>query len=393
MNPTPNLIRTRWLLLVLGTTWVAALSDAGLQRPSTRPAERWPVFHGAPSLAGVARGKLPDKPVLRWRFKTGDAVKSSPTVDLGRVFVGSDDGRVYALDLLRGRKLWSFDTGDAVEAAPLILNGRLYVGSAEGFLHAMNVADGKVLWKYPTGDRILGSANWVRAAGAKHPWIVVGSYDNKLHCVDSVTGKAAWTYQTTNFINGTPAVAKGRIAFGGCDASVHVVSAADGSKLASVDVGSYIAGSAALVGDRAYVGHYGGELVCVDILQGQVAWRYSTNGKPVFSTPAVNERYVVFGCRDQRLYCLDRKTGLPVWRVATRGNVDSSPVICEDKVVVGSDDGRLYILDLATGRERWTYEIGQPVASSPAVAGGWIVVGCDDGTVYAFASAGKGKRP
>ena len=35
-----------------------------------------------------------------WVFETGDAVKSSPAVDpdTGLVFVGSHDGRLYALD-------------------------------------------------------------------------------------------------------------------------------------------------------------------------------------------------------------------------------------------------------------------------------------------------------
>ncbi|MCX5654124.1 MAG: PQQ-binding-like beta-propeller repeat protein, partial [Planctomycetota bacterium] len=74
------------------------------------PAEAasWPMFRRTQDLAGVAPGRLPAKLALRWKFQTGRAVKSSPAIELagddpsgasGRVFVGSNDGSIYALDL------------------------------------------------------------------------------------------------------------------------------------------------------------------------------------------------------------------------------------------------------------------------------------------------------
>ena len=58
---------------------------------ATRPAAKivgadWPMFRGGASLAGVAEGRVGDKFVLWWSFKTGDAVKSSPAIVGGRVF-------------------------------------------------------------------------------------------------------------------------------------------------------------------------------------------------------------------------------------------------------------------------------------------------------------------
>ena len=37
-------------------------------------------------------------PVLLWQYQTGGPVRSSPWVDNGVVFVGSDDGNVYAIN-------------------------------------------------------------------------------------------------------------------------------------------------------------------------------------------------------------------------------------------------------------------------------------------------------
>ena len=191
-------------------------------------------------------------------------------------------------------------------------------------------------------------------------------------------------YETGNYVNGSPAVDHGKCVFGGCDAMIHVVSLAEGSKVAQIDSGSYIAASAAFLDGQVYVGNYENVFLRVDTGEGKTVWKYTQSDAPFFSSPAVGEQFVVFGGRDQYVHCVRRDNGQKVWTFKTLGEVNSSPAICGDKVVVGSDDGRLYLLDLADGRQLWSYEMGQPVTSSPAVAGGIVVVGCDDGYVYAF---------
>jgi outer membrane protein assembly factor BamB len=87
------------------------------------------LFRADPALTGVTTNTLPSTLALRWTFKTGDAIKSSPVVAGDRVFIGSDDGKVYALSLKTGDLAWSYATSNAVEAAPLVLDGAVYVGS------------------------------------------------------------------------------------------------------------------------------------------------------------------------------------------------------------------------------------------------------------------------
>lgn len=344
----------------------------------------WPMCRGGPGLLGVAEGSLPDALALRWRFKTGDAIKSSPVIGGGRVFVGSDDEHVYAIDLEGGTKVWAFKTDNTVEAPPLLVGDKVFVGSSDGFLYALDAATGDLKWKYETPDRILGSANWTRSPQGDRVWILVGGYDSKLHAVDAETGEGVWTYETGNYINGSPAVADGKAIFGGCDARLHVVAVADGKQKADVDTGAYVAASPAVVEGRAYVGNFGNEFLCADLESRKILWRHKDREFPIYSSAAVAGDLVLFGSRDMRLHAVRRDTGAPVWTFDTRGEVNSSPVVCGDKVVVGSDDGRLYVVSLSDGRERWSYEIGQPVAGSPAVAAGLIVIGADDGCVYAF---------
>ena len=93
--------------------------------PLCLTAADWPMFRGGPALTGVAAGRLPDRLSLLWTFKTGGPVKSSPALVGGRVFIGSDDGKVYALGLADGGKAWEFKTGGGVESSPLVLEGRV----------------------------------------------------------------------------------------------------------------------------------------------------------------------------------------------------------------------------------------------------------------------------
>ena len=357
---------------------------------SATDASSWPMFRGSPSLLGVSASRLPDKLELLWTFKTQGPVKSSPAIVNGRVFIGSNDSNVYAINLGNGQRVWAFPAGESIESSPLVLNGRVFVGAMDGQLHAIDAASGKGLWKYQTENKIIGGPSWVASTNkAAAPWILVGSYDYKLHCVDSETGRPVWAYESGNYINSTPAVANGQTVFGGCDALVHVISLSDGKKLKEVEVGAPIIGSGAFEKGRVYLGHYENEFVCVDVNTTNRVWTYKDRPFPYHSSPAVTSDLVLFGGHDRKLHCVAKSDGTEQWTFQTRGKVSGSPVVCGDKVVVGSEDGRLYVVSLKGGKELWSYEIGQALVSSPAVADGKIVIGSDDGNVYCFGAKTK----
>jgi len=75
----------------------------------------------------------------RWTFGTGDAVKSSPAVVDGTVYVGSDGGSVYALDAADGTEQWStkFEMA-SVDSSPAVVDGTVYVGSDDGTVYALD---------------------------------------------------------------------------------------------------------------------------------------------------------------------------------------------------------------------------------------------------------------
>jgi hypothetical protein len=67
------------------------------------------------------------------------------------VYVGSEDGKIYAL-YPSGVEKWSYQTNGAVRSSPVVAdNGTLYVGSDDHYLYALG-PDGTLQWRYLTGD-------------------------------------------------------------------------------------------------------------------------------------------------------------------------------------------------------------------------------------------------
>jgi len=352
--------------------------------PATATPTAWPHYRGNPSLHGTSPGHLGKRPTLAWTFPTNGEILSSPVIQDGTVFVGSTDNSVYAIDLATGKQRWAQPTKDMVEAPPLVLGDHVYIGSSDFFFYALDKKTGAPQWQFETQDRILGGANWFTGKDGKRR-IVVGSYDAHVYCFDEA-GTKLWAYETDNYVNGSPAIHNGEVIFGGCDAGLHLVDGETGQRITKIDLGSgcQVAGSVALLDDKAYFGHYGNEFLRVDLDSGDIDWRYPSKREGFCSSPALNDTYAVFGGRDKNLHCVLRKDGTPQWQFKTRRKVDASAVIAGDKVIFGSGDGRLYMLDLKTGKELWRYDIGKPIYSSPAVVDGMIVVGASDKRVYAF---------
>lgn len=74
---------------------------------------------------------------LKWKFSTGDKVRSTPAIAKdGTVFFGSDDHHLYALDSA-GKVRWKFEAGGAVYSPTIAPDGAIYALSADGKLYAL----------------------------------------------------------------------------------------------------------------------------------------------------------------------------------------------------------------------------------------------------------------
>src|SRR5262249_29842730 len=97
--------------------------------------------------AGLAAADL-SRLQLKWAFGFPDASSAwaQPTIAGGRVFVGSQNGTVYALDAASGCIHWTFSAGGGVRTAITIgkIGGRpvVYFGDTAANAYALDAATG-----------------------------------------------------------------------------------------------------------------------------------------------------------------------------------------------------------------------------------------------------------
>jgi PQQ-dependent dehydrogenase (methanol/ethanol family) len=99
----------------------------------------------------------------------------------GRVFRGTQDGFLYALDAKTGEILWQrqvadWSIGEGLGAAPTVWNDLVFIAKAggdwgiQGQLMAFHVNDGSPAWSFdliPTGNQ-AGADSWKKPESAKH---------------------------------------------------------------------------------------------------------------------------------------------------------------------------------------------------------------------------------
>jgi hypothetical protein len=131
---------------------------------------------------------------LIWRYKTNGTIRSSPAVAeaQGRVLilVGSEDGRVYTLSK-NGGLYWSYQTGGAVDSSPAIVNGTVFVGSNDGNVYAF-----RDLLGYTVHDIAV-----IRIEPCKT--IVGQSYSSNVNVIVENQGNFLETFNVTVYANTT----------------------------------------------------------------------------------------------------------------------------------------------------------------------------------------------
>jgi len=369
---------------------LGALTLLLLAAPAAR-GEDWPSFRGDATLSGVSNETLPAKLQPVWTFEAEDAIESTAAIVDGIVYVGSLDGKLYALDLRTGKVRFRYTAGGEIKSSPSVHEGIVYFGDESGLFHAVDAKTGAVRWTFPTDGGVTSSANFAPEAKSGQSWVLFGSYDGFLYCLDAKTGRLIWKLETESYVHATPAVAGSRVYVAGCDGYFRTVRLSDGRELGKVSLDGYTAASPAVGAGKAYVGTFENEVLGLDLTvpggAPRVAWRYQHPERtfPFYSSAAVTPRAVLLGGRDKLIHALDPATGKLLWTFATPARVDASPVVAGGEVLAASKSGTLYALDLATGKKLWEYETGAPLAASPAIADGHLVIGTLNGVVYAFA--------
>ncbi len=117
----------------------------------------WPTDRGYLNIGYVNR-RAEDTLSLKYRVETGAAIAGRPAYlppdpkvpgDSGLIIAASRDGYVHVIQEKNGEYLWRFSTGEPVVAAPAVIGNHVYVSTQLGGMYCLEVKSGKNLWFAP----------------------------------------------------------------------------------------------------------------------------------------------------------------------------------------------------------------------------------------------------
>ncbi|NCF35977.1 MAG: outer membrane protein assembly factor BamB [Gammaproteobacteria bacterium] len=145
-----------------------------------------------------------------------------------------------------------------------------------------------------------------------------------------------------------------------------------------------------LVGDLVYSIDTDGTVVCVDVANGTLLWRFKT-GLNAITGIGGNQEMLVVASRDGDIAAYSNSYPNPelLWQIRIDSEIRATPIVDGEQVFLRSVDGKLRSLAAVDGSQQWLASRRVPVLSltgnsEPLVDGQLVYAGFDDGKLVAF---------
>lgn len=210
--------------------WLGA-TGPGLR---SKPCEA--VDAGSP-VAPLTAADVP-KLKLKWAFGFPGAtmVRSQPAFSNGRLYTGSQDGAVYALNAATGCVYWTARTGAEIRSAIAIAEGKLFFGDSAGRVNALDAETGRLLWQVQAdphpATRITGApvfwngrlyvpVSSSEEGAALQPGYICCTFRGSLLALDAASGRRIWqTYTISRQPTEKLKTARGTVTLGPSGAAI-----------------------------------------------------------------------------------------------------------------------------------------------------------------------------
>ena len=330
-----------------------------------------------------------------WSVKIGGDAENlylglNPASDGARVYAASNDGKVIAVDTIKGKTYWKTEMDIPFSGGPGVGEGMLVLGGGDGEVVALHTLDGSLRWQTTLSSEVLATPAITRNI------VVVRTVDGSVYGLSVTDGSQVWLVEQevprlTLRGNSSPVINGDVVICGFDDGRVMAISLEDGATvwdtLVSPATGrteierlSDIDGQLLVMGADIFVASYQGRAAMLALESGQAWWErelsshrgissdgstlYLTDDKShivamtrrngeilwqqealhqrMLTTTAVYQSYLVAGDMEGYLHWFNRADG----RLAARnkvggGRISSTPLVLDDLVFVQNDDGRL----------------------------------------------------
>ena len=361
-------------LVLLGYSLAPTLAES----PDSWPQWRGPGRDGKLTDATWPARLTDENFSLQWRAKLGPSY-SGPIVADDRVFVTETKDKqieiVRALDRNTGKELWSAEWEGAIEvpffarsngswirSTPTYDNGRLYVGGMRDVLVCLDASTGNQVWRvdfvsqFDAKPPAFGFVCSPLVVG-DHLFVQAGACVAKL---DKNTGKVLWraledgggmfgsafSSPSIGNVNGqSQLLVQTRTTLAGVDMDTGAV---PWSQEIPAFRGMNIL-TPTTYDDGVFVSSYGGKSMMLAIKDGEVIERWQNKAQGYMSTPVIIDGHAYLHLRNQRFTCIDLDTGETRWTSKPYGKYCS--LVANGNQILALDQRGVLLLIEATPEE------------------------------------------
>jgi polyvinyl alcohol dehydrogenase (cytochrome) len=315
--------------------------------------------------AGLSEAQIPNLE-LKWAFGFPDATSAwaTPTVAGGRVFVGSQNGTVYALDATTGCIYWYFSADGGVRTAIAIgprkdRGTNVYFGDTSANAYALDAETGKQVWKTKveehqmariTGsptlfkDRLYVAMSSYEESQMSNPDYACCTFRGSVTSLDTATGKIAWrTYVIPQEPKTRAKNARGAQLYGPSGAAIWSAPTIDVARnQLYVATGNGYTGPASLASDA---------VIAINLTSGKIEWTKQLHENDVYIGSCWTEE------DEAKPECKDKR--------GPDYDIGNAPILAKmpngkEELIVGQKSGIAWALDPdKRGEVLWQYRAGK----------------------------------
>ena len=380
----------------------------------------WTQFRMGPENNAVVGGRLE----ATWRIETGGQISASPAIVDGTLYVGNNDGSLYAIDVASGQVLWKAHVPNPLMSDPLVYGDVVIVGEGDPTSRTSSPSEPIMVGQGPSAliafDRSSGAIRWQTALSGSAmptPAIIDGILVNHdgagyINGIDPATGRkryARWLGSMASMTSALPvgggdfvtsgvgsnavwrlhadgggvvwrsAFSKGASGIGDCPP------VSDGSRIYCDYVSPVWPDTSTVIGNLTVQ-----RVFALRVDDGALLWDVAleSGSLPIrneAAIPLLSDGLLYLGSAIAPwMHALDATSGTLVWEMPTRGAVKGGIVQVGGVVYFGDLGGYLWALDAKTGRVIGVKNMHTPFnVGSPIVVGRTLIIGSDSGSVIA----------
>ncbi len=352
------------------------------------------------------------EPNVIWDESVGDGVghyysRIKPFVAYGNVYSASREGEIVAMDVASGKEVWSLDLTEInndrgffeakksalVSGGPIAGINKVFVGTENGEVFAFNAENGELEWQGTVKGEII------TAPAIDEGILVVNSASGVLQAFNASTGEVLWSIEqdvpplTLRGIS-SPAIAGGGVIIGNSSGDLTVYMLETGQQGWVAPLGE-ASGSTELervidvdsqpltFGDKIYAVSSRGNLSAVEIRGGRTLWKRQYSS---YRQISIDGNIIYLTNTKGHVYAIDRINGLERWSNLSLTNRGvTGPAVVGDYIVVGDFEGYLHWMSQETGEIVARHHVdGSGIHATPTVHNDVLFSQSRDGDLQAI---------